>query len=103
MHNLFRERRGLWPGVAAIVGDADLWCLTCAEVRYGREVVQALVDGERVEGLQDDEGNPLGVVLAYSEDLHGQYCGRCRVVLCDEGCWCYRRPRRRSRRKPRWR
>ncbi|GER82751.1 hypothetical protein KTAU_13880 [Thermogemmatispora aurantia] len=85
------KRRGLWPGVAAVVGDAALWCLPCADERYGGEVVEALVRGEECEGLVDDEGNPLGVVLVGSEDLHGQYCDCCWEPLCDEECVCYRK------------
>lgn len=81
---------GLWPGVAAITGDADMLCVACAKWRYGAAPVQRVIDGTPgYEQYTDHEGNTLGVVLHGSEDLHGQYCGRCRVALCDEECICY--------------
>lgn len=84
---------GLWPGVVAIVGDADMYCVPCGKQRYGEEAVQAVIDGAPgYERYTDGEGNSLGVVLRMSEDLHGMYCGACGSRLCDEGCSCYIRP-----------
>ena len=83
------ERRGLWPGVVAFANDADLWCVRCAEHRYGNEAVQDVV--KVVPGYQrhtDHEGNPLNVVLYGSEDVHGEHCAGCGVALCDEECIC---------------
>src|SRR5258708_6294828 len=84
------EKYGLWPGVVAIVGDADMYCVPCAETRYGSVAVQAVVEGVvGYEQYTDHEGNMLGVVLCGSEDLHGQYCGKCHQPLCDAECSCY--------------
>jgi hypothetical protein len=81
---------GLWPGVSAIVGDAELLCVPCAKWRYGAAPVQHVIDGgsER-EPSADQWGNVLSVVLHGSEDLHGEYCGRCHEPICDEDCICY--------------
>ena len=73
------ERYGLWPGVVAIVGDADMYCVPCAKRRYGADVVQAVIDG-----LTDQEGNPLSVVLYGSEDVRRMCCGDCFTLLEDE-------------------
>ncbi|WP_052889489.1 hypothetical protein [Thermogemmatispora carboxidivorans] len=78
-----------WPGVAAIVGDADLYCVSCALKRYGPGIQDLVEDRDTAGELLDDEGNPLGVVLRFSEDLHAQYCGACHTRLCDEDCCCY--------------
>jgi len=53
-----------------------------------------VVDGVAgYEQYADHEGNPFGVVLYGSEDLHKQYCGCCHQPLCEEGdCWCYSAP-----------
>ena len=84
------ERYGMWPGVIALVGDADMACVPCAKQQYGEEAVQAVIDGlPGYERYTDHEGNPLGVVLSGSEDVHGMFCGRCRRPLCDEDCSCY--------------
>ena len=81
---------GLWPGVAAIVGDAELLCVACAKWRYGAAPIQRVIDGAHgYEQYTDHEGNVLGVVLHGSEDLHGQAFGRCHGLLCDEECICY--------------
>ena len=84
---------GLWPGVVAIVADADMFCVSCAADLYGQDVIQAVVDG--VSGcvaLVDGEGNPFGVVLRGSEDLHTVVCAACHERLCEEECGCYRFP-----------
>src|SRR2546423_1501090 len=39
------ERYGLWPGVVALTGDADCYCVPCAMERYGEQVIQAVIDG----------------------------------------------------------
>lgn len=79
------ERFGLWPGVVAIVGDADMYCVPCAKRLYGERVVQAVIDGAPgYEQATDHEGNPLGVVLCGSEDLRGMCCGVCFTLLDDE-------------------
>jgi hypothetical protein len=79
------ERYGLWPGVVAIVGDADGYCVPCAKRRYGADVVQAVIDGlPGYERLTDHEGNPLSVVLYGSEDLRRMCCGNCFTLLEDE-------------------
>jgi hypothetical protein len=84
------EKHGLWPGVVALVGDADLYCVSCARRRYGEQAVLAVVSGTPgYEDYTDHEGNPLTVVLHGSEDLHGMYCGDCSTCLCDDECWCY--------------
>ena len=84
------ETYGKWPGVAAIVGDADMWCVVCAKRRYGVKPIQAVIDGiPGYERYTDDEQNPLTVVLSGSPDLHTQYCGRCLIPLCDDECVCY--------------
>lgn len=82
------ETYGKWPGVAAIVGDADMWCIPCARLRYGGKANT----GDAVPGYEkytDFERNPLTVVLSGSPDLHTQYCGRCLVPLCADDCVCY--------------
>lgn len=85
------ERYGKWPGVVAIVGDADMCCVSCAKEVYGVVPIQAVIDGERGYERYTDHGrNPLGVVLYGSEDLHGVYCGGgCGTPLCDDECICY--------------
>jgi hypothetical protein len=84
------EKYGLWPGVVAIVGDADLWCVSCAAQYYGNGAIQAVIDGKPgYERYTDFEGNPLGVVLSGSENLHTAYCSSCGDQLCDEECICY--------------
>jgi len=81
---------GLWPGVVAIVADAEMLCVPCAKWRYGAAPVQRVIDGEPgYEQYTDHEGNVLGVVLHGSEDVHGQSRGRCHEPLCDEECRCY--------------
>ena len=78
-------RYGLWPGVVAIVGDADMYCVPCAKRRYGAGAVEAVIDGSPgYERLTDQEGNPLSVVLYGSEDLRGMCCGDCFTLLDDE-------------------
>ena len=58
------ERYGLWPGVVAMVGDAEMYCVPCAKRRYGDGDVQAVIDGSPgYERLTDHEGNPLSVVV----------------------------------------
>lgn len=92
MVNVKQDRpvSGLWPGVVAITGDADMLCVACARQCYGAAPVQQVIDGKPgYEQYTDHEGNTLGVVLRGSEDLHGQYCGRCHVPLCDDDCACY--------------
>jgi hypothetical protein len=81
---------GLWPGVAAIVGDAELLCVACAKYRFGVASVQRVIDGGPEQGEHTDQwGHTLSAVLHGSEDLHGEYCGRCHGPLCDEECMCY--------------
>jgi hypothetical protein len=78
-------RYGLWPGVVAIVGDADMYCVPCAKRRYGAGAVQAVIDGSSgYERFTDHEGNPLSVVLYGSEDLHGICFGNCFTPLDNE-------------------
>jgi hypothetical protein len=78
-------RYGLWPGVVAMVGDADMYCVPCAKRRYGDAAVEAVIDGSPgCEHLTDHEGNPLTVVLHGSEDVHGMCCGNCFTLLEDE-------------------
>jgi hypothetical protein len=88
------EKYGLWPGVIAMTADADMFCVVCAMHVYGEQAIMAVVDGVAgYEQCVDHEGNPFGVVLYGSEDLHKQYCGRCHQPLCEEGdCWCYSVP-----------
>jgi hypothetical protein len=84
------QKYGLWPGVVAVVGDANLWCVPCAAQYYGNRAIQMVIDSEPgYELCTDSECNPLGVVLAGSEDLHTMYCGSCGDHLCDEECICY--------------
>jgi hypothetical protein len=84
------ERYGKWPGVVAIVGDADMYCIPCAKQRYGEVPIQVVIAGERgYEQYTDHSRNPLGVVLYGSEDVHGMYCGGRGTPLCDEDCICY--------------
>jgi len=79
------ERYGLWPGVVAIVGDADMHCVSCAKRLYGDGAIEAVIDGSPgYERLTDHEGNPLGVVLFGSEDLDGMCCGDCFTPLAEE-------------------
>jgi len=89
------EAYGLWPGVVAIVADADMFCVSCAKCLYGDEVIHAVVNGQPGwEQYQDHQGNAFGVVLRGSTDVHTQYCGvpGCGKRLCKEDCGCYRRP-----------
>jgi hypothetical protein len=84
------EKHGLWPGVVAVVGDADMYCVSCAKRRYGEQVVVAVINSvPGYEQSADHEGNSLTVVLSGSEDVHGMSCGDCSTCLCDEECWCY--------------
>ena len=84
---------GLWPGVAAIVADAEMYCVPCARGIYGKKRIQAVIDGAPgSERFTDQEGNPFGVVLTGSEDLHTMSCGGCGEPLCDEDCPCYSHP-----------
>ena len=78
-------RFGLWPGVVAIVGDTDMYCVPCAKRRYGGLAVHAVIDGSPgYEGFTDHEGNSLSAVLYGSEDLCGMCCGGCFTLLDDE-------------------
>lgn len=78
-------RYGLWPGVVAIVGDAEMHCVPCAKRLYGDGAVQAMIDGSPgYEQYTDHEGNPLTVVLYGSEDLRGMCCGECFTPLDEE-------------------
>jgi hypothetical protein len=87
------EVYGRWPGVVAIVGDEEMYCVPCAKGRYGEEAVQAVVDGmPGYERYTDHEGNTLEVVLRGSEDLHTASCRDCGARLCEEDCPCYRHP-----------
>jgi hypothetical protein len=80
---------GKWPGVVAIVADADVRCVLCAKSMYGDEAIQAVVDGTPgYEAYQDREGNAFGVILHGSEDLHCACCGSCWCRLCDDDCPC---------------
>ena len=82
------ERYGLWPGVIAIVGDADMYCVSCAKGLYGERPVQAVIDSiPGFDRYTDHEGNPLGVVLYGSEDLRGMCCGMCFAPLDGEDGW----------------
>jgi hypothetical protein len=84
------EKYGQWPGVVAVVADADMYCVSCARRRYGEQAVLAVIDAmPGHEQETDHEGNPLTVVLSGSEDLHGRYCGDCSTCLCEDDCWCY--------------
>ncbi|HLG78141.1 MAG TPA: hypothetical protein VKX46_17120 [Ktedonobacteraceae bacterium] len=84
------EKYGLWPGVVAVVADADTYCVSCARRRYGEQAVMAVIDAvPGYEQYTDHESNPLTVVLSGSEDLHGMHCGDCSTCLCDVDCWCY--------------
>jgi hypothetical protein len=79
------ERFGRWPGVVAIVSDADMHCVPCAKRRYGAAAVEAVINGlPGYECLTDQEGNPLSVVLYGSEDLRDRCCGDCFTPLEDE-------------------
>jgi hypothetical protein len=81
---------GLWPGVAAIVGDAELLCVACAKYRFGVASVQQVIDGGPEQGEYTDQwGHTLSVVLHGSSDLHTEYCPRCHQPLCDDDCICY--------------
>jgi hypothetical protein len=80
---------GKRPGVIAIVADADRYCVPYAKGMYGETAIQAVVDGTSgYEAYEDHEGNPFGVVLHGSEDLHGHgmCCGSCWCRFCDEDC-----------------
>jgi len=85
------EKFGKWPGVVAIVGDADMYCVPCAKRLYGEVPIQAVIDGERgYERYTDQSRNPLGAVLYGSEDSHGMYCGGgYGTPLCDDECLSY--------------
>jgi len=84
------ERYGKWPGVVAIVGDADMYCVLCARHIYGEVPIRAAVYGQRgYQQYTDHNRNPLGVVLYGSEDLHGISCGGCGTPLCEDDCICY--------------
>jgi len=79
-------RYGLWPGVVAIVGDADMYCVPCARRLYGGAAVQAVIDGSPgYERYTDHEDNPLTAVLYGSEDLRGMCCGDCFTPLDNDG------------------
>jgi len=79
------ERYGLWPGVVAIVGDADMCCVPCAKRLYGDLAVQSVIDGSPgYERFTDHEDNPLSVVLYGSEDQCSMYCSDCFTPLDDE-------------------
>src|SRR5258708_1957531 len=81
---------GLWPGVVAIVGDADMYCVPCAKWMYGAAPVQRVIDGEPgYDQYTDHEGNVFVVVRSGSQDLHGQHCGWCHGSVCEEECICY--------------
>jgi len=83
------ERYGKWPGVVAIVGDADMYCISCAKHIYGELPIQAVIDGKSgYERYTDQSRNPLGIVLYSSEDVHGMYCGGCGTPLCADDCLC---------------
>ena len=83
-------RYGLWPGVVAITGDADSYCVPCAMERYGEAKILAVVHGGAgYDRYSDREGNPFGVILHGTADTHGMYCGDCGVPICDEDCECY--------------
>jgi hypothetical protein len=43
---------GLWPGVAAVVGDADFWCPDCARARYGNDIIDGLINGTLPEWIR---------------------------------------------------
>ncbi len=78
------EREGMWPEVVAIVGGADMYCLSCARKRYGEQAIAALIEGRPgYERLTDHEKNPLTVVLDGSEDVQGMCCGNCFLTLDD--------------------
>jgi len=84
------ERYGLWPGVVALTGDADCYCVPCAMERYGEQVIQAVIDGgPGYDRSTDHEGNLFYAVLYGTADTHGMYCGDCGIAVCDEGCDCY--------------
>ncbi|GCE48247.1 hypothetical protein EI42_06127 [Thermosporothrix hazakensis] len=91
---MFERRRLRIDTVVAIVADADMLCISCAEILYGKEKVQAFIECQPgyEEWCRDHEGNVLGAVLADSLDLHTMYCGGCGVPLCDEYCPCYACP-----------
>ena len=79
------ERYGLWPGVVAIVGDADMFCVPCAKRLYSDLAVRAVINGSPgSERFTDHEGNSLTVVLSGGEDLRGMCCGDCFTPLDDE-------------------
>lgn len=58
----------------AIVGDAEIWCLPCAEKRWGESVIEELITN--IRGLAEKLGNRYEIQVLYedSPDLHGQYC-----------------------------
>ena len=62
--------------VLGYTADADVYCPTCADRRYGPqpEVLTA-------EEWQDDEGNEIGVIFADSEWDSPQHCSDCQVFL----------------------
>jgi hypothetical protein len=77
----------------AFANDKDMYCVPCAEVRYGHVAVGSVIEGAAGDRhYTDDEGNPLNMVLHGAIDLHGMVCGRCGMRLCDEECSCYRLP-----------
>ena len=87
------KRYGLWPGVVAFANDADMYCVPCAEYRYGNGAVAAVIAGTPgYEQYTDCEGDPLNVVLYGDAGLHGMHCGRCSACVCDEECCCYALP-----------
>jgi hypothetical protein len=45
--NKGEKMEGLWPGVAAIVGDCDFWCPDCARAKYGEKRIDDLVWGRQ--------------------------------------------------------
>jgi len=108
------ERYGMWPGVVAVCGDAEMLCVPCAKLHYGNEAIDRLIEGrvnlhlepiyqewcgQRVKMGEvpvagpdyplDSSQSPLTVILYGSSDVHGMNCHRCMRRLCDEDCSCY--------------
>ena len=76
---------GLWPRVAAIVGDAELKCLSCAVKAYGPVKVTQVMNGDDTVLSHEGEahgGYFLGAVLRGSQDLYTEESGFTEPECC---------------------
>lgn len=75
----------------AIVGDADIYHVSCAAEIYGAEDIEEVLNPTQKydpylgEGPKDGEGNVLGVVLEGQDEwAENYYCGRCHGPIVEE-------------------